>query len=103
MSDDTPNIREMWAKADEKEIPLREALAAPGMDEITRLTHALREYGWQEAIYCPKDRSIFLGWDPLCSLPYDCYYEGEWPRGSWWACVHGDLWPARPVMWKPKP
>ncbi len=102
MSDDMPNFRAMWAEADKTELPLRKAMATAEMEIITALTNELRRHGWAEAIYCPKDHSIFWGWDPLCAAPYECYYEGEWPKGSWFAAVHGDIWPARPVLWKAK-
>jgi hypothetical protein len=50
-----------------------------------------------------KDGSRFLAIEAGSTGVYPCYYQGEWPKGSWWAEAHGDLWPARPVLWKPMP
>lgn len=61
----------------------------------------LRELGWREAIYCPKDGSEFSAAEPGSTGIHLCTYSGEWPNGSWW--IHdGDTWPARPVLWRPR-
>lgn len=64
---------------------------------------ALTKLGWQDATYCPKDRSKFLAITAGSTGVFPCYYEGEWPKGSWWIMDGGDLWPARPILWKPIP
>jgi hypothetical protein len=62
----------------------------------------LKELGWKEAIYCPKDGSMFLAIEAGSTGIHDCNYEGEWPNGSWW--VHdGDCWPSHPILWKANP
>ncbi len=57
----------------------------------------LKELGWQDPIYAPKDGSpldiIELGSTGV----HRGYYEGEWPTGSWWI-VDGDIWPSRPAL-----
>lgn len=65
------------------------------MEAFTRL----KELGWREAIYCPKDGSMFKAIEPGSTGIHDCYYEGEWPKGSWWV-VDGDTWPSRPILFR---
>ena len=97
------DLRKHWNDSAEKERPKREAWAHPNMQQICHLTNEMRNEGWSEISYCPKDGSSFLAWNPLCSLPYICTYSGKWPDGKWWAHVDGDVWPDKPMMWKPIP
>lgn len=59
----------------------------------------LKEFGWSEAIYCPKDGSHFQAIEVGSTGIHDCSYEGDWPKGSWWF-YDGDVWPARPILFK---
>lgn len=60
----------------------------------------LKELGWQEAEYCPKDGSEFKAIEVGSTGIHDCVYLGDWPKGGWW--VHdGDTYPSRPILWKP--
>jgi len=62
----------------------------------------LKELGWQEAIYCPKDGSIFKAIEAgSTGIQESCHYSGEWPTGRWWVSDAGDLWPSRPILFKP--
>jgi hypothetical protein len=61
----------------------------------------LRELGWHEAIYCPKDGSRFDAIEPGSTGIFRTHYSGEWPKGSWWAEDAGDLWPAHPILYRP--
>lgn len=61
----------------------------------------LKELGWREAIYCPKDGSHFQVIEAGSTGIHDCAYQGEWPTGSWWLYGDGDVWPgSRPVLFK---
>jgi hypothetical protein len=60
----------------------------------------LKDLGWNDAIYCPKDGSTFDAIEFGSTGIHACHYEGEWPNGSWWTHEAGDLWPSRPVMHK---
>lgn len=62
----------------------------------------LKELGWREAIYCPKDGSVFKVVEPGSTGIHDCSYEGEWPDGAWWIHEDGDMCPSHPVLFKPK-
>ena len=62
----------------------------------------LRDLGWKDAIYCPKEnghRSLF--WEAGCVGSAPGYYHGEWPNGTWFMEDAGDLWPSRPTLYRP--
>lgn len=60
----------------------------------------LKEFGWNDAIYCPKDGSTFDAIEPGSTGVHNCHYEGEWPKGSWWVSADNDVWPSRPALWR---
>lgn len=62
----------------------------------------LQQLGWRDAIYCPKDGSTFEAIEAGSTGIHDCHYEGQWPDGSWWVAADGDLWPSRPILYRPK-
>lgn len=65
-------------------------------DAYTRL----KDMGWNDAIYCPKDGSTFEIIECGSTGIFRAHYHGEWPNGSWWAEDGGDLWPSRPVLFR---
>ena len=65
-------------------------------DAYTRL----RDMGWRDAIYCPKDGSTFEIIEVGSTGIFRAHYSGEWPSGSWWAEDAGDLWPSRPCLFR---
>lgn len=67
------------------------------MDAHTRLT----DMGWRDPVYCPKDGSTFEVIEPGSTGIHKCIYMGEWPKGSWWALGDGDMYPSRPVLFRP--
>ncbi len=60
----------------------------------------LRELGWREAIYCPKDGTHFQVIEAGSTGVFDGYYDGEWPNGHWWICEDHDLHPSRPILFR---
>lgn len=61
----------------------------------------LRELGWSEACYCPKDGSGFQVIEPGSTGVHHAHYDGQWPKGTWW--IHdtdGDLSPSRPILFR---
>lgn len=62
--------------------------------------HRLKDLGWREAVYCPKDGSSFEVIEPGSTGIFRAHYNGEWPKGSWWVEDSGDLWPSRPVLYR---
>jgi hypothetical protein len=63
----------------------------------------LQELGWRDAIYCPKDGSVFDSIEPGSTGIHKCYYEGEWPNGRWWLFDEDDTYPSRPVLFRAPP
>lgn len=63
----------------------------------------LKELGWNDAIYCPKDGTVFEVIEAGSTGIHKCVYEGEWPNGHWWIVEDGDMSPSRPTLWRPLP
>lgn len=74
-------------------------------DAIQALFNAyqrLKELGWNDAIYAPKDGtefdSVFAG-----STGIGCtFYLGDWPSGGFFTAEGGDLWPGDPILYRAK-
>jgi len=60
----------------------------------------LKKLGWRDAIYCPKDGTIFEVIEAGSTGIHLCHYEGEWPKGTWWVHGNDDLWPSRPILFR---
>jgi len=60
----------------------------------------LKDLGWNDAMYCPKDGTMFdaisAGSTGICPTKYD----GEWPTGRYWGYEAGDVWPSHPILFK---
>ena len=100
---DELNLREMWAAADLKAKEYRSIGETGLLEKMNDCYRGLKEFGWDEAVYCPKDGTRFLAIEAGSTGVYPCTYQGEWPNGTWWTEAHGDLWPSRPILWKPMP
>lgn len=63
----------------------------------------LRELGWQEIIYSPKDGSWFDVIEPGSTGIHRCHYVGEWPDGDWYG--PDDEWYGRmrPILFRLDP
>ena len=87
----------------ERERARREALM-PDEDAARKMLFdaylRLKDYGWNDAIYCPKDGSEFDVIEAGSSGVHSCHYSGEWPTGTWWISSEFDLWPSRPVLYR---
>lgn len=81
------------------------AALMPTEDDALRLMfeawQRLRDLGWREINYCPKDGSSFDAIEPGSTGVHRTRYQGEWPSGGWLAEDGGDLWPARPCLYRP--
>lgn len=90
----------------EELVAARAATEAKLPDEKTTLHamneafHRLRDFGWSEAVYCPKDGSEFEAIEAGSTGIHRCIYMGEWPNGSWWIVGDGDMSPSRPVLYR---
>lgn len=94
-------LRRHWeeqAKKDKDYTSSEERELLTGMD--AHYNHLVK-LGWQNIIFCPKDGSTFLAICPGTTRVCKCEYQGEWPKGAWWALEAGDMWPVFPILWKP--
>jgi len=86
-----------------KEKAARSALLPTEQDAINMIAEChtrLKELGWNDAIYCPKDGSEFDAIEVGSTGIHRCHYSGEWPEGRWWIADEHDLWPSRPIMYR---
>jgi len=82
----------------------RAELMPTEQDAIKLMSEAftrLKDLGWREAIYCPKDGSEFDIVEAGSTGIHKAHYSGDWPDGSWWVADAGDLWPSRPTLYRP--
>ena len=72
------------------------------LKDLANAYENLKKHGWQDIMYCPKDGSLFLVIEAGSTGIHECTYEGKWPDGKWWIHEEFDVWPSKPIMWKPK-
>ena len=84
----------------------RRALECPTVEDCLQVAagvyQRLKDLGWRDIVYCPKDGSWFDAIEFGSSGIHECMYMGEWPDGHWFVSDGGDLWPARPSLFKLK-
>lgn len=62
----------------------------------------LRELGWKEIMYAPRDRTTFEVIEPGSTGIHPCQHWEEPTRGSFWVLEPGDALPSHPILWRPK-
>jgi len=70
--------------------------------EISRAVQRLRDFGWRDGIYCPKDGSEFDIIEAGSTVVFRCRYDGKWPDGMWMTFCDGDVYPSirAPLMFR---
>lgn len=53
----------------------------------------LKELGWNEPQYCPKDGTSFKVIELGSTGIFDCYYQGEWADGLYMVSDDRDIYP----------
>ncbi len=96
-------IKEHWAKCAAEQPDLRVGNEEPILVEMFLQYRKLKDLGWNDIIYCPKDGTTFLSISAGSTGVHPCHYSGEWPNGAWWVSDAGDIWPAHPILWKAMP
>ena len=94
-------LRKHWADSAAKEPTFGSEGEREAMERCRAIDETLRDMGWNSAIYCPKDGSMFMGWEFPWGSPSLCNYTGEWPTGSFLQYSAGDAWPCSPNLWRP--
>lgn len=74
----------IWKAADEAQAKRAEAMpvTADALSAITSAKERLRELGWREGQYCPKNGEEFAVIEWGCTGIFPAVYHGEWPKGS---------------------
>lgn len=63
----------------------------------------LCELGFRSIDYCPRDGTPFEAIEAGSTGIFHAHYSGVWPDGHWWVEDGGDIWPSRPIMFRPLP
>jgi hypothetical protein len=85
----------LWAsveaeqKARAERMPDEQAAIRALHDAHTRL----KELGWKEPMYCPKDGTRFKVIELGSTGIFDCYYQGEWADGLYMVSDDRDVYP----------
>lgn len=78
----------------------------PDVDAALRVFHRayvrLKELGFKDIIYHPKDGSTFEVIEPGSTGIFPCEYWEKPTRGSFWIQEDGGT-PSHPVLWRPIP
>ena len=93
---------EIWARAKANEAKRAELMPddEAALDYLLAAYQRLKEMGWRDICYCPKDGTVFEAISAGSTGVHPCYYEGDWPNGRWWTLDAGDLWPSRPILFR---
>ena len=92
----------LWAGV-EREDARRKALIPDEVAAIRLFFDAwlrLKELGWKEAYYCPKDGRSFEAIEAGSTGIHPCYYDGEWPTGYYMLGEGMDVGPSHPVLFR---
>lgn len=75
----------LWeaAKAAEKDRAERMPDEKAAINAMFQAWVRLKELGWREAMYCPKDGHHFRVIENGSTGIFDCAYTGDWPDGHW--------------------
>lgn len=78
----------LWKAAEEASARLADEM--PETADALRTIHTglsrLRDLGWREAKYCPKDGSPFAVIEYGSTGLFEAFYSGDWPTGRIYCC-----------------
>lgn len=85
----------MWAHAKQREAERAERMPdeKAAIGALWDAHQRLRELGWKEPCYCPKDGTRFKVIELGSTGIFDCYYQGEWPNGHYMVMDEHDCYP----------
>ncbi len=85
----------LWARAEAEQKARAERM--PDEQAAIRALHdahtRLKELGWKEPQYCPKNGTRFKVIELGSTGIFDCYYSGEWPKGHYMVMDERDCYP----------
>jgi hypothetical protein len=70
--------------------------------EMCRAHHRMKDFGWREGIYRPKDGSEFEIIEAGSTGIFRCRYDDHWPDGMWLTFAEGEVYPSSrpPLMFR---
>lgn len=85
----------LWQHAKDAEAKRAEQMPdeKAAIDALWNAHQRLKEIGWGEAQYCPKDGSKFKVIELGSTGIFDCYYQGKWPDGLYMVMDEYDCYP----------
>lgn len=85
----------LWKAAErrDKERALRMPDEKSAIESLFDAWQRLKELGWSEPQYCPKDGSNFKVIELGSTGIFDCNYHGEWPNGMYMVSDDRDVYP----------
>ncbi len=92
-------LQKLWKEYDKKAKDYREKGDEALLRQMIDAYGGLILLGWRDIESAPRDGTRFLA-VCLASTGVFVHYEED---GLWWAEAHGDLWPSKPILWKPIP
>lgn len=93
--------RELWESC-ERATAKREAdmpTSIHALDAICQAKERMRELGWSDGIYCPKNGDEFAVVQLGSTGIFAAAYVGEWPKGDIW--LGDESMSPQAGMWKP--
>lgn len=85
----------LWQSAEKVERERAERMPdeQAAIRELWDAHQRLKELGWKEPQYCPKDGTKFRVIELGSTGIFDCYYQGEWPDGLYMVMDEHDCYP----------
>lgn len=67
------------------------------IDAMYRAYSRLKDLGWRDGLYMPKDGTVVTVMQVGSTGTFDCRYSGEWSSGFFNVMDGGDVYPTRSV------
>jgi hypothetical protein len=85
----------LWERAMQREAARAERMPdeKAAIDALFEAWQRLKELGWHEPQYCPKDGTSFKVIELGSTGIFDCHYHGEWPDGLYMVSDEHDVYP----------
>lgn len=85
----------LWVRAEQrdKERAQRMPDEQAAIEALFEAWQRLKELGWKEPQYCPKDGSNFKVIELGSTGIFDCNYHGKWPDGMYMVSDDSDVYP----------
>lgn len=86
----------MWKRAEEQQAERARSMPdeQAAISAMFNAWQRLKELGWNDIMYCPKDGSRFRVIENGSTGIFDCLYEGVWPGGHWTIFDEHDSYPS---------